>query len=867
MRANNTDNLMRIHPFLSIVLACLVIQNAFAQIPPPPSNLADWPMNWDPGDPGDVSADFLLDKPAAKNGPIVIRDGHFFSGSNRVRFWGISIAFGGNFPTHDQADIVAARMSRFGINAVRLHHMDNRPYPGGIFADDKLQTLSTEAMDRLDYFVAALKKNGVYVDINLHVSREYDRFDPATAGKPALHLQKMVDLFDPDLIALQKQYARDLLGHVNTYTHARYADEPAVAFLEFNNENSLFMWNAQHSLETLASPYREELNRLWNDWLAKKYGSRDKLKAVWAVGESPLGENLLVDPVADGQIDPKWNVEQHDSAHMDASVVNGSDGQPAVQLSITAVDDTNWHLQFDQPGLKVEKGKFYTVSFTAAADHPGAIAIAVSQAHAPWNGLGLQGEVSLDQTPKDFTLGFTANESDDNARLMFVVGQKINTITLSHVQLREGGRLGLREGEELSSEKSPVQSPATGRPETAARSADWYQFLHDTEEKYYVQMHDFLKNDLAVKCPITGTIGFGPLGTAVQAKMDFVDAHAYWDHPTFPHRQWDQADWRIENRSMVDQPDRATLFGLAATRVAGKPFTVTEYNHAAPNEWQAECIPLIASYAALQNWDAVFLFAYSHDANYESDKMNGYFNFEGNPLKMPLMPMGARISLGTSQLAPANEEVLSIPADRLIPGTQRYSLDMTGFLRDVAGIDRNEFLANQIAISFENRAPQKIALDSRAKWTAQGPGTGRYLFRDPSAAVFVGFSAGAMPIDMGPVKVESLDTLFATIMVVSADPSKTIDQSDRLLITAIARAQNTGMQWDAQRLSVGTHWGTAPTQIEVVHGTISVDGNWKHAFALDPHGQPAANDSAKPDENKTTIRLGDSAAVAYELTR
>ena len=92
--------------------------------------------------------------------------------------------------------------------------------------------------------------------------------------------------------------------------------------------------------------------------------------------------------------------------------------------------------------------------------------------------------------------------------------------------------------------------------------------------------------------------------------MDFVDAHAYWEHPQFPRRQWDMTDWEIPNTPMVDDPAGATLWGLAATRVAGKPFTVTEYNHPAPNDWQAECMPMIATYAALQDWDGVFLFDY-----------------------------------------------------------------------------------------------------------------------------------------------------------------------------------------------------------------------------------------------------------------
>jgi len=178
-----------------------------------------------------MSADALLDKPAGRDGVVIVRDDHFYTAARRLRFWGVNIAFAGNFPAHDQADAVAERLARFGINAVRLHHMDSQPFPNGIFADDSLEKLSPDALDRLDYFVAALKKQGVYSDINLHVSRNWSRSHHWPNADELPQYDKVVDIFHPDLIAAQKQYARDLLTHVNAYTGKRYADEPAVGLV------------------------------------------------------------------------------------------------------------------------------------------------------------------------------------------------------------------------------------------------------------------------------------------------------------------------------------------------------------------------------------------------------------------------------------------------------------------------------------------------------------------------------------------------------------------------------------------------------------------------------------------------------------
>jgi len=40
---------------------------------------------------------------------------------------------------------------------------------------------------------------------------------------------------------------------------------------------------------------------------------------------------------------------------------------------------------------------------------------------------------------------------------------------------------------------------------------------------------------------------------------------------------------------------------------------------------------MIATIAALQDWDGVFLFAYSHTNQPEKDKQSSFFDIEGNP--------------------------------------------------------------------------------------------------------------------------------------------------------------------------------------------------------------------------------------------
>jgi len=86
------------------------------------------------------------------------------------------------------------------------------------------------------------------------------------------------------------------------------------------------------------------------------------------------------------------------------------------------------------------------------------------------------------------------------------------------------------------------------------------------------------------------------------------------------------------------------LFRIAAERLHGKPFTVSEYNHPAPLDSQAECVPMIASFASAQDWDGIWLYTYSHSSDgWYRENMNSYFDIDTNPAKWGFMRAGAAI--------------------------------------------------------------------------------------------------------------------------------------------------------------------------------------------------------------------------------
>ena len=218
--------------------------------------------------PADVS--FLLDAPAGKNGFIQIRNGHLStSAGRRMRFWGVHLTDWSRgsveIPPKEDAPMWAAALARFGVNLVRLHFLD-LPSPRGIVdsSGNDSRSFDPQQLDRLDFEISEFKKRGIYVDLNLNVGRSYKAGD-GVAGFDQIQWGKGLTLFDTRLIELEKEYAKQLLTHVNPYTKTEYRNEPAIAIVEILNENALYL-----GFSSRVPFYEEELTKLYNDWLHKK---------------------------------------------------------------------------------------------------------------------------------------------------------------------------------------------------------------------------------------------------------------------------------------------------------------------------------------------------------------------------------------------------------------------------------------------------------------------------------------------------------------------------------------------------------------------------------------------------------------------
>jgi hypothetical protein len=800
---------------------------------------------------------------------LIVRAGHFARRDRQVRLWGVNFSFGANLPKHEDAPFIAARLAAAGVNAVRCHHLDTARWPRGIWNAKDGKTISPEALDRLDFFIDQLARHGIFVNINLHVGRAYSEY----LGLPKTNRQydKISNIFTPALIDAQKQYARELLTHVNKYRNVRYADDPAVAIVEITNENSFFMWDGENTLRTLGPYYADILQGKFNAWLRKRYGSDEKLRQAWAEGAQPLGENLLANGdfqrTASGTTFPEsWYLEQHAGCKASASRQRYQ-SKDALRIEIAKADDVEWHLQLNQAGSSLKAGHYYTAQFAAASELPRPITCSVGQAHEPWNNLGLSHRVELADNWQTFRYGFVAKADEDNARLGFSFGASKVPVYLANVELRSGGRVGLQDGESMKTANVALFADN----ETPARTLDRMIFLAETEKAYFDGMRDFIKDELGCKALVTGTIVFGPLGLYAQSDMDFIDTHAYWQHPRFPGRPWDSNNWIVEQKAMTDHPQEATLFRLAAERLLDRPFTLSEYNHPAPSDYQAECVPMVASFAAAQDWDGVWLYTYSHATDgWDREVLSGYFDVDTNPAKWGFMRAGAAMfrDAGIAPLGSFITRTWTGPVDirpTLAKLHLKYDRDMLSALGGQPEKTRGLMLKTQIIPSFGKKDGHRDVLGPAVKleWSVED-GKGLFCASSRGAQVYLGHAARLKPATDANVAV--IEPSFVALTVTALD-GKLLDQSQKVLITACGRCENTGMKFSQDRRTVGTNWGRPPVRIEAVQGTVELDGRWT-CQALGPDGAAKQDVVVLQEGGKSRVGLSpEYETMWYLLTR
>lgn len=236
----------------------------------------------------------LLDAPAGKHGFVRVKDGHlYYENGQRARFLGFNIAARSNTPSHEDAEKLAERFASMGVNVIRLHAADCpisdepgtwascREAPLLDYDKGSSRLFNPEGLDRFDYLAAKLKEKGIYLHIDLIVARTFLEEDGLDYPGCVPSCMKRHPMYNQRLIELQKEYARELLCHVNPYTGLALVDDPAVMTVQMNNEESAIKGNMGSDQGDEMKPYRDEVQHRFGNYLLMKYHTRERLKGAW----------------------------------------------------------------------------------------------------------------------------------------------------------------------------------------------------------------------------------------------------------------------------------------------------------------------------------------------------------------------------------------------------------------------------------------------------------------------------------------------------------------------------------------------------------------------------------------------------------
>lgn len=732
----------------SILFTCLLSLILFSCSSDPVYQESEWfafngEDNYDEKSVIDMSS--WLDKPAGKHGFVQIRGDDFvFEDGTPVKFWGVNICSARPYSEKEIVDPWVQQLSKYGVNGVRFHKFT---YHG--MGPERSDRLTPENWERFDYFQSELKKAGIYYGwspIYGHKPRPGDQsrllaYDEIAAADMNSHLSNstigLVN-FAEDLQQLHIDLIVHMLEHKNPETGLRYADDPALSFIELQNEDNIWFSTCDRMME-LCPTYKQLHRDKFARWLRNKYGTQRQLEQAWGEDAFDWGEEVR---------DEQWNLDR--------------------------------------------------ANITPICSH------------------GIYGYEYNKYAEKDSVMPLFLR---DHAH--FLYEEQVAFYKKFVRAIRETGYRG----------------PIVGSCWQAGQGITHYYNLHA----------DYVAG--------------------------FIDRHNYYGGGT-GHRL---VPGTMKNNSMFSDPGSGFL-NTGRQQVAGRPYALSEWMSLPPNEWIAEGPVLVSLYGmGLNDWDASYQFASDFPHFTETIHTPGVYNINA-PTQLTLYPAIAsmiyRNEIREGDVIAKRHVHLESLQDGIIgfEETVKQDWDQKSF----SGTMPNEaFAAGKVVLEFtEEFVPTTEPdlspyVDTLTNTIRSNTGQLKWHYNEkgyitavtPFSRVFAGFT-GNKTLEAGDFTMESV-TPFSVVFVNSLDREKNLENCERALITAIARAKNTGMRFNEDKTEL-LEVGEAPILMEPVQLTMGMPRKVKKVHILDHAGKRTGR-VIEADSKSVTLDGAETRAIYYEL--
>ena len=372
------------------------------------------------------------------------------------------------------------------------------------------------------------------------------------------------------------------------------------------------------------------------------------------------------------------------------------------------------------------------------------------------------------------------------------------------------------------------------------------------EERFYRRTQKLVRETLGCKALLTNMNGvvYPIVYQRVRAELhDFVDEHYYIDHPEFLGTRWWGPPYTFPNVNPLKGRD-AGVPNATIRRIFGKPFTVSEYRYCGPGRYRAISGTLTGAMASLQDWSALWHFAWSHGPDGivrpETTKSVGMFDVSGDPIAQLAERTVAALFLRGDVRPLATASGVRLDRADLTRIDGPYGLWQTrqqaGFAGAAWRTRIGMFLgAEPDGVTDVGTYPAVDNLSAEAVGPSASSESGVTVCTDTgtltvatprSCAVFAeggACRAGALAVELGSEP--------AAVACISVD-GKPLAESRRLLVTHLTDVQNTGVTYADERRNILLKPGNLPLLVRAGEARVSLSvgrGEWE-VWALSTTG-------------------------------
>lgn len=312
---------------------------------------------------------------------------------------------------------------------------------------------------------------------------------------------------------------------------------------------------------------------------------------------------------------------------------------------------------------------------------------------------------------------------------------------------------------------------------------------------------------------------------------------------------------------------------LSFERTLDKPFFVSEWDHAWPDEWRAESPLAYAAVGAFQGWSGFTIHTYRYSTWLPENRLGGgastingityrnHFDAFNDPAKFGLF-YHAALLFRRGDVRPGEKSVaVQIPEE--MPD---WLLKRPGDIAALSAVSEQHrvgmALPGQPVQADEVVPPDRPAIDPEAGEVLSDTGE---LYRSwkkriawidtPRTKAAYGFLGEAGPIVLDGLELD-VETDFATI-VLSSLTDDPIAVSGTLLLTAVGRSDNAGAQYDdghTRQLDPGH----APIMIEPIQASVRIrtDRPNLKVWVIGEHAEAVTRLPVRHEDGMLSFRIG-----------